>query len=262
MLFLAETSIYFQLPDPHLRYAGMKNLNNTSAYITGGTKGIGFAVAQSLMAAGANVTITSRSQDSAEKAAKQLNEMGLDGSALGVQADVRNMASQEKAIALAIGKFGKVDVVVANAGVGHFAPIQELTAEQWQETIDINLTGVFNSIKAGLDQLIEHKGYLLTIASLAGTNFFAKGSAYNASKFGLVGFTQAVMMDVRSQGVKVSTIMPGSVSTHFNGHTPNEQDAWKIQPEDIGQMVVDLLRMPARTLPSKVEVRPAVPKSA
>ncbi len=240
----------------------MTNLKNTSAYITGGTKGIGFAVAKSLMAEGSNVTITSRSQASAEEAAKLLNTQGLPGKALGVQADVRNIKSQQEAIALATKEFGKVDVVVANAGVGHFAPIQELTAEEWQETIDINLTGVFNSVKAGLDQLIEHKGYLLTIASLAGTNFFAKGSAYNASKFGLVGFTQAVMMDVRSQGVKVSTIMPGSVATHFNGHTPNEKDAWKIQPEDLGQMVVDLLKMPARTLPSKVEVRPAVPRSA
>jgi len=239
----------------------MKNLKNISAYITGGTKGIGFSVAASLMAEGANVTITSRSQEAADKAAKHLNEKGLSGKAIGVEADVRDMASQAKAVALATKEFGKVDVVVANAGVGHFAPIQELTAAQWQETIDINLTGVFNSIKAGLDQLIENKGYLLTIASLAGANFFAKGSAYNASKFGLVGFTQAVMMDVRSQGVKVSTIMPGSVATHFNGRTPDEQDAWKIQPEDIGQMVVDLLKMPARTLPSKVEVRPAVPRS-
>lgn len=240
----------------------MKNLKNHSAYITGGTKGIGYAVAESLMADGANVIITSRSQQSAEEAASELNQKGLTGKALGVQADVRDLKSQQEAIALGVKEFGKVDVVVANAGVGHFAPIQELSAEDWQETIDINLTGVFNSVKAGLDQLIEHKGYLLTIASLAGTNFFAKGSAYNASKFGLVGFTQAVMMDVRSQGVKVSTIMPGSVATHFNGHTPNEEDAWKIQPEDIGQMVVDLLKMPARTLPSKVEVRPAVPKSA
>jgi len=238
----------------------MKNLQETSAYITGGTKGIGYAVAASLMAEGAGVIITSRSQQAAEDAAARLNAKGLPGRALGVEADVRSIGSQQHAIARGVKEFGKVDVVVANAGVGHFAPIQELTAEAWQETIDINLTGVFNSVKAGLDQLIEHKGYLLTIASLAGTNFFARGSAYNASKFGLVGFTQAVMMDVRSQGVKVSTIMPGSVATHFNGHTPDEGDAWKIQPEDIGQMVVDLLKMPARTLPSKVEVRPAVPK--
>jgi short-subunit dehydrogenase len=148
---------------------------------------------------------------------------------------------------------------VANAGVGHFAPIQELTPKQWAETIDINLTGVFNTVKATVEALAESKGYLFTIASLAGTNFFAKGAAYNASKFGLVGFTQAVMLDVRQQGVKVTTIMPGSVATHFDGNTPDASDAWKIQIEDLGQLVVDLLRMPARTLPSKVEVRPSQP---
>ncbi len=176
----------------------MKNLQNISAYITGGTKGIGYAVAESLMAEGANVTITSRSQQSAEEAAEQLDKKGLLGKALGVEADVRDMKSQQEAVTFGVKAFGKVNVIVANAGVWHFASIQELTAEEWQETIDVNLTGVFNSVKAGLDQLIEHKGYLLTIASLAGTNFFATGSAYNASKFGLVGFTQAVMMDVRS----------------------------------------------------------------
>jgi NADP-dependent 3-hydroxy acid dehydrogenase YdfG len=134
-----------------------------------------------------------------------------------------------------------------------------MTPEQWSETIDINLTGVFNTVKAGLDELIANEGYLFTIASLAGTNFFAKGAAYNASKFGLVGFTQAVMLDLRQHNVKVSTIMPGSVATHFNGHEPSPEDAWKIQPEDLGQMVIDLLKMPARTLPSKVEVRPSFP---
>ncbi len=238
----------------------MKTINNSVAYITGGTKGIGFGVAEAIMTEGGNVVITSRDQSAAEAAATALNDKGLPGKALGVEADVRNLESQKKAIALAKSTFGKVDVVIANAGVGHFAPIQEMTTEQWQETIDINLTGVFNSVKAGMDELIANQGYLLTIASLAGTNFFASGAAYNASKFGLVGFTQAVMLDVRKHGVKVSTIMPGSVATHFNDHTPSPADDWKIQPEDIGQMVVDLLKMPARTLPSKVEVRPAVPK--
>lgn len=238
----------------------MNTTLNHVAYITGGSKGIGFSIAEAIIREGGNAIITSRSQEAADEAAKNLNGLGHPGKVLGIEADVRSLSSQQKAIALGKKEFGKVDVVVANAGVGHFAPIQEMTAEQWSETIDINLTGVFNSVKASLDELIATEGYLLTIASLAGTNFFPKGAAYNASKFGLVGFTQAVMMDVRKQGVKVSTIMPGSVATHFNNHVPNEADAWKIQPEDIGQMVVDLLRMPARTLPSKVEVRPAVPK--
>lgn len=239
----------------------MNDITNKTAYVTGGTKGIGYAVAEAIIAEGGNAIITSRSQAAAEEAASQLNAKGHPGKVLGLEADVRNLASQRAAVAAGKEAFGGVDVVVANAGVGHFAPIQELTAEQWQETIDVNLTGVFNSVKAGLDELIRNEGYLLTIASLAGTNFFAKGSAYNASKFGLVGFTQAVMLDVRQAGVKVSTIMPGSVATFFNDHTPSPADAWKIQPEDIGQIVVDLLKMPARTLPSKVEVRPSMPPS-
>ena len=123
----------------------------------------------------------------------------------------------------------------------------------------INLS--FYSVKASIPALKESKGYIITVASLAGTNFFAGGAAYNASKFGLVGFTQAVMLDLRREGIKVSTIMPGSVATYFNDRTPSEADAWKIQPEDIGQMVVDLLKMPARTLPSKIEVRPSIPKA-
>jgi len=149
--------------------------------------------------------------------------------------------------------------LIANAGIGHFASIEDLTPEQWQQTIDINLTGVFNSIKAGVEALKQSKGYFITIASLAGTNFFARGAAYNASKFGLVGMTQAIMLDLRQYGIKTTTIMPGSVSTYFNGNEPSADDAWKIQPEDIGQMVIDLLKMHPRTLPSKIEVRPAMP---
>jgi NAD(P)-dependent dehydrogenase (short-subunit alcohol dehydrogenase family) len=237
----------------------MENLNEKTAYITGGSKGIGYGVAERLMAEGVNVLITSRSQSNAAEAAKRLNGLGHPGQATGVEADVRDLGSQRSAVQRATETHGSLDIVVANAGVGHFASIQDLTPEQWRETIDINLTGVFNTVKATIDPLTASKGYLITIASLAGTNFFATGSAYNASKFGLVGFTQAVMLDVRKQGVKVSTIMPGSVATHFNGNTPDDSDAWKIQIEDLGQLVVDLLKMPARTLPSKVEVRPSQP---
>jgi len=158
-----------------------------------------------------------------------------------------------------ISQFGQLDVVVANAGVGHLAPIEQLTEREWKETIDTNLTGVFNTVKASLDALKRSKGYIITIASLAGTNFFENGAAYNASKFGLVGFTQAVMLDLRKYGIKVTTIMPGSVATNFNNHTVTDADAWKIQPEDIGQIIIDLLNMNPRTLPSKIEVRPSMP---
>lgn len=238
----------------------MNKLKGKTAYITGGTKGIGYGVAEALMSHGGNVVITGRNQESAQVAAEKLNADNPSGRAIGVAADVRKLSSQAEAIQAGVAAFGGVDFVIANAGVGHFAPIQELSEAQWQETIDVNLTGVFNSVKAGLEELIRNEGYLITIASLAGTNFFATGGAYNASKFGLVGFTQAVMLDLRPKGVKVSTVMPGSVSTYFNNHTPSPEDAWKIQPEDIGQIVVDLLQMPARTLPSKVEVRPTKTK--
>lgn len=236
----------------------MQNLENKVALITGGNKGIGYGIAEMLVKQKVNVVITSRSQSAADAAAKKLNALG-GGEAAGIEADVRDFKSQQKAVALAQSKWGKLDVFVANAGVGHFGSIETLTAEQWQETIDINLTGVFNGVKATVPLLKESKGYIITIASLAGTNFFAGGSAYNASKFGLVGFTQAIMMDLRNFGIKVSTIMPGSVATEFDGNKPNDKDAWKIQPEDIGQMVVDLLQMNPRTLPSKVEVRPSMP---
>jgi len=236
----------------------MKEILRT-ALITGGTKGIGLGVAEMLIKEGYKVAITGRNAETVETVAAQLNQQ-QEGAALGIVADVRNFDSQQAAVNQVLEKWGRLDVLVANAGVGHFAPIETLTLEQWQETIDINLTGVFYSTKASLAALTASKGYLITIASLAGTNFFANGSAYNASKFGLVGFTQAVMMDVRSAGIKATTIMPGSVATHFNNHEPSEKDAWKIQPEDIGQIVVDLLKMNPRTLPSKIEVRPTMPK--
>ena len=176
-----------------------------------------------------------------------------------MESDVSSLASETKAVKAATDHFGQLDVLVANAGVGHFAPIESLTEEDWKSTIDTNLTGVFNSVKASLEALKKSKGYIITIASLAGTNFFENGAAYNASKFGLVGFTQAIMLDLRKHGIKVTTIMPGSVATHFNNHIPNDADAWKIQPEDIGQLVADLLNMNPRTLPSKIEVRPSMP---
>ncbi len=234
----------------------MKKLNGITALITGGSKGIGYGIAAILLKEGVNVAITSRHQEAADTAARELSKIGT-GKVIAIAADVRDFDSQKNAVAKTLAAFGRLDVLVANAGVGHFAPITEMTPQQWHETIDTNLTGVFYSLKAAVDALIEAKGYFISIASLAGTNFFPAASAYNASKFGLVGFTQAVMLDLRQAGVKCTTIMPGSVASHFNNHEPNAEDAWKIQPEDLGQMVVDLLRMNPRTLPSKIEVRPS-----
>ncbi|HEX8356181.1 MAG TPA: SDR family oxidoreductase, partial [Segetibacter sp.] len=206
---------------------------------------------------GMRVAITSRSLSAAKEAAALLGDDPQR--VLAVESNVSSMASEKKAVQAAIDHFGQIDVVIANAGVGHFAPIDSLTEEDWKDTIDTNLTGVFNTVKASIEALKQTKGYIITIASLAGTNFFENGAAYNASKFGLVGFSQAIMLDLRKHGIKVTTIMPGSVATYFDNHTPTEDDAWKIQPEDIGQLVADLLNMHPRTLPSKVEVRPAKP---
>jgi 3-oxoacyl-[acyl-carrier protein] reductase len=235
----------------------MDTLKDKVAYITAGSKGIGYGIAKTLLDAGMRVAITSRTLNAAKQAAESL---GKDASKiLALESNVSSLASESKAVKAVIDRFGQLDVIVANAGVGHLAAIDKLTEEEWKETIDTNLTGVFNTVKASVEALKKSKGYIITIASLAGTNFFENGAAYNASKFGLVGFTQAVMLDLRKYSIKVTTIMPGSVATHFNNHIPGHADSWKIQPEDIGQIVTDLLHMNPRTLPSKIEVRPSIP---
>lgn len=240
----------------------MNHLEQVSAYITGGSKGIGYGIAQAILQEGGKVAITSRSLKNAEEAAESLKSTTGNENVLALASDVRDLGSQQRAVATAEEKWGSLNLVVANAGIGKFGSIEDLSAEDWQDTIDINLTGVFNTIKSTVSHLKESKGYFITISSLAGTNFFAGGAAYNASKFGLTGFTQAVMLDLRKYGIRVSTIMPGSVATYFNDHTPSPEDDWKIQIEDIGEMVVNLLKLNARTLPSKIEVRPSVPPSA
>lgn len=233
----------------------MNSLNNKVAYITGGSKGIGYGIAKTLIDLGMKVAVSSRHLSAAKEAASSISND--QSKVLAIQSDVSVMANEKEAVQQVIARFGQLDVLIANAGVGHFAPIDTLSEENWKSMIGTNLTGVFNSVKASVEALKRSKGYIITIASLAGTNFFENGSGYNASKFGLVGFTQAIMLDLRKYDVKVSTIMPGSVATHFNDHTPNDADAWKIQPEDIGQIVADLLKMSPRTLPSKIEVRPS-----
>ena len=234
------------------------DLTGKIAFVTGGSKGIGYSVAEALVKEGVNVTVTSRHQDEVTAAAQKLTEQG-PGRALGVVCDVRNFDDQQTAVQKTVDKFGGLEVLVANAGFGTFAAIQEMTPEQWNDTIDTNLTGVFYSIKASLDALKKQGGYIFTISSLAGKNPMAGGSAYNASKFGLNGFSEAVMLDLRQDDIQVSTIMPGSVATSFGGHEVSDEDAWKIQPEDIADIVVSLLKLPQRTLPSRVEVRPSKP---
>lgn len=237
------------------------DIKMVKAYITGGSKGIGFGIAEAILKDGGKVAISSRSQQSADEAAKQLIAKTGNDNVLAFESDVRDLNSQINTVDKIIQKWGGIDLVVANAGIGKFGSIENLSPKDWQDTLDINLTGVFNTIKSTLESLKKSKGYFITISSLAGTNFFAGGAAYNASKFGLTGFTQAVMLDLRQYGIRVSTIMPGSVATYFNDHVPNDSDSWKIQIEDIGEMVVNLVKLNSRTLPSKIEVRPSMPPS-
>ncbi|MDR0227657.1 MAG: SDR family oxidoreductase [Flavobacteriaceae bacterium] len=231
--------------------------NKKVVYITGGTKGIGKGIAEALLNNGYRVAISGRNGIETTQIAQSLGDSSV---VLGLQSDVRTFADEQNAIAQTIAHFGKVDIVIANAGVGIFAPVHEMTLEEWNTMIDTNLTGVFHTLKASVEQLKQNKGYFISIASLAGINFFANGAGYNASKFGVVGFSQAAMLDLRNDDVKVTTILPGSVTSNFNNHIPSDADSWKIQPEDMGELIVDLLKMNPRVLPSKIEIRPTKTK--
>lgn len=231
-------------------------MKNKVAYITGASKGIGLGIAEVLLKNGISVAISGRKKNDLEEAAKHLSQFG---EVIAVESNVRNAEDEQKAVEKIIDKFGSIDYVIANAGLGYFKPVDQLSFEEWNDMIDTNLTGCFHTLKATLEELKKSQGYYITISSLAGTNFFENASGYNASKFGVVGFTQAAMLDLRKYGIKVSTIMPGSVSSYFNGNEPGEKDAWKIQPEDIGELIVDIIKMNPRTLPSKIEVRPSSP---
>ena len=226
-------------------------------YITGGSKGIGYGIAEILLKNNYAVAISGRNQKDIDEAVENLSKISPD--VLGITSNVRNFEDEQNAVSKIKEKFGRLDGVIANAGLGVFKPVDQLELEDWNSMIETNLTGLFHSLKASVEELKKSEGYFITISSLAGTNFFENGSGYNASKFGAVGFTQAAMTDLRKYNIKASTIMPGSVASHFNGHTPNEEDGWKIQPEDIGNLVLDLLKMNPRTLPSKIEVRPTRP---
>lgn len=229
------------------------------ALVTGASRGIGLAIAEALLREGMAVAVNGRDEARLAQTAARL-ERDHPGRVLALAFDVRDLAAQREAVARVERELGRLDLFVANAGIGVFGPVDQLEPEQWSRVIDTNLTGVFYGFKAAVPALLRTRGMIVTIASLAGVNFFAGGAAYNASKFGLVGFTQAAMLDLRERGVRVSTILPGSVATGFGGAEVTEADAWKIQPEDIAATVLYLYRMPHRTLPSKVEIRPTQPR--
>lgn len=232
---------------------------NKVAYITGGTKGIGLGIAKILLENNISVAFSGRNEDDVKNTENELRK--ISDQVLGIVSDVRDFKNEEYAIQNIISKFGKLDYVIANAGLGIFKPIDELSHEEWNSMIDTNLTGVFNTLKASVEELKKTEGYYISISSLAGANFFENGTGYNASKFGVVGFTQAAMIDLRKYNIKATVIMPGSVASHFNGNLPSEKDDWKIQPEDMGNLVLDIIKMNARVLPSKIEFRATKPKN-
>ncbi|MGR3857444.1 SDR family oxidoreductase [Chryseobacterium indologenes] len=231
--------------------------DHKTAYITGGTKGIGFGIAKILLENGISVAFSGRKREDVMKAEEELKQYSEN--VLGIVSDVRSLESEQEAVKYAVEKFGRLDYVIANAGLGIFKPVDELTAAEWNDMIETNLTGVFYTLKASVEELKKTEGYYITISSLAGANFFENGTGYNASKFGVVGFTQAAMIDLRKYNIKSTVIMPGSVATHFNGNIPSEKDTWKIQPEDMGNLVLDILKMNPRVLPSKIEFRATKP---
>lgn len=238
----------------------MVDLNGKVAVVTGGTKGIGRAIAESLVAAGAAVCIAARTERAVEKAAAALAARSKSGSALGVAADVGRYQDCRALIDYTVERFGRLDILVNNAGIGGFRNVAEMEPERWDSVIQTNLSSLFYCSHEALPHLRKAgESWIINIGSLAGKNPFAGGAAYNASKFGLIGFSEALMQEVRHDGVRVSYIMPGSVATDFDGSSVPSA-SWMIQPEDIAQIVMDLLSMPARTLPSRVEVRPSKPK--
>jgi NAD(P)-dependent dehydrogenase (short-subunit alcohol dehydrogenase family) len=233
-------------------------IKGKTAIVTGGTKGIGLAIAEALVREGAKVVICGRDSVALAEAVKDLS---ADGEVSGKRCDVSKWEDVESLFAFAAETYGGVDILVNNAGVGHFAPVDQLTLEQWSAVIDTNLSGVFYCIRAAVPQMkLRGGGFILNIGSLAGRNTFPAGSAYNASKFGLNGFSEAIMLDLRQYDIRVSQIMPGSVATEF---MPGGSDAanWKIDPAVIGETAVDLISMPDRNLISRLEMRPSKPPS-
>ena len=238
----------------------MQSLRGKAALVTGGSRGIGLAIARALVGDGVRVAITGRSAAHLSSARRSIEGAG-PGAVETIQADVRRYDEVQRAVEAVVSRFGGLDIVVNNAGVGIFADVASMTPEQFAEVIETNLTGVFNVCHAALPHLRGRGGaFIINISSLAGKNAFANGAAYCASKSGLNAFSEALMQEVRYDDVRVSYVMPGSVATGFSSGDASKGADWKIAPEDVAEVVVDLLRHDPRSMPSRVELRPSKPK--
>ena len=231
------------------------DLTGKIAIVTGGTRGIGRAIAKSLATAGAKVAITARNEKEIAEAVAKLNQVS-GGNVTGHICDVRDYEQVKSVFA----QIGGVDILINNAGVGIFAPVESTSVEDFRAVLETNVFGVFYCCHEAIPLMKQRSGgYIINISSLAGTNAHPKMAAYNASKFGLNGFSEALMQEVRHDGIKVSYIMPGSVNTEFGGDEPSDEKSWQLQPDDIARVVLNLLQYPDRSLPSRVEIRPSKP---
>ena len=235
------------------------NLNGKVAIVTGGTKGIGRGIAAALVREGVNVCISARCRGEIDNTVGELLALGK-GRAIGIVADVCNYAQVKSLFELTAIEFGGIDILVNNAGIGKFQTVEETTPEDFRAILETNLFGVFYCSHEVIPQMKKRGGgYIINISSLAGVNPHPRMAAYNASKFGLNGFSEALMQEVRHDGIKVSYVMPGSVNTEFGGDSPGEDKSWQLQPSDIARVVIDLLHHDERSLPSRVEIRPSKP---
>ena len=237
----------------------MALLTNKTAVVTGGTKGIGYAIARALVIAGADVSISARQEEEVDNIAGELNWWGA-GRCVGFVCDVRDEAQVKSFFASTVEKLGGLDILINNAGIGIFAPVESTSGDDFRAVIETNLCGVFYCCHEAIPLMKQRGGgYIVNISSLAGANPHANMAAYNASKFALNGFSEALMQEVRHDNIKVSYIMPGSVNTEFGGDERSPEKSWQLQPEDIARVVMDLLQYPDRALPSRIEIRPARP---
>jgi NAD(P)-dependent dehydrogenase (short-subunit alcohol dehydrogenase family) len=238
----------------------MQSLNGKVAIVTGGSRGIGLAIARALVADGVQVAIAGRNA-SHLSAARPTIEAAGPGSVETFQADVRSHADVQRVVDGTAARFGGIDILINNAGIGVFTEVSAMTPEQWSEVIDTNLTGVFNACHLVLPHMKRRgAGFIINISSLAGKNPFTQGAAYCASKAGLNAFSEALMQEVRYDNIRVSCVMPGSVATAFSSGDESRGADWKIASEDVADVVMNLLRHPPRSLPSLVELRPSKPK--